>query len=118
MGRYCLQTSHSNTVKKSLKKWGQIPVDDKVIKGVINIKNVRQYSMYWEADVELQGLSWLYYGGVKDFYSSDIQKKKNVSKIKLNRILRRQVFNHVNSRLKYFSADIRGEYNIKKITWI
>ena len=105
MGKYCLQTNEVKAIKKSLKKWGQIHVD------------VRRYPLWWEADVELQGLSYFNYKKGRNFYTSDIQKE-NVSKIKVNRLLREYVFKHVSMRLKYFDADIRQTHNIKKIKWI
>ena len=117
MGKYCLQTNEVKAIKKSLKKWGQIHVDDDKLKGVITIKNVRKYPLWWEADVELQGLSYFNYKKGRNFYTSDIQKE-NVSKIKVNRLLREYVFKHVSMRLKYFDADIQQTHNIKKIKWI
>jgi len=117
MGKHCLQTNQVRAIKKSLKRWGQIQVDDDKLKGVISIKNVRRYPLWWEADVEIQGKAFFNYKNGRAFYTSEIQKEK-VSKIKVNRFLREYTFNYVSMRLKYFDADIQQTCNIKKIKWL
>jgi hypothetical protein len=118
MGRYCLNTNQTKGIKKALKKWGQIVVDDENFKGVITIKNVRKYPAWHEADVELKGMATFNYNRKKTLYPSEIQKTQGVSKIKINRILRKYTFQYVSMRLKYFDVDLRDTYNIKKITWL
>jgi hypothetical protein len=118
MARYCLQTNQVKGIKKALKKWGKITVDDDLAKGCITIKNVRKYNLHWEADVEFDGTMFLKYAKVKEFYTSEVKNYRGVSKIKLNRIMRKYLYNHITFRLKYFEVDIRDYYNIKKITWL
>jgi hypothetical protein len=118
MARYCLNTNQTRGIKKALKKWGQITIDDDNFKGVVTIKNVRKYAAWHEADVELKGMATFNYNRKKIFYHSEIQKRQGVSKIKINRILRGYIFQYVSMRLKYFDVGLRDTYNIKKITWL
>ena len=118
MGRYCLNTNQTRGIKRALKKWGQIIVDDENFKGVITIKNVRKYAAWHEADIELKGMAAFRYDRKKCLFASEIQKRQNVSKIKINRILRKYAFQYVSMRLKYFDVDLRDTYNIKKIIWL
>ena len=118
MGRYCLNTNQTRGIKRALKKWGQIIVDDENFKGVITIKNVRKYAAWHEADIELKGMAAFRYDRKKCLFASEIQKRQNVSKLKINRILRQYAFQYVSMRLKYFDVDLRDTYNIKKIIWL
>lgn len=118
MARYCLKTNQTRGIKKALKKWGQITIDDDNFKGVVTIKNVRKYAAWHEADIELKGMAAFRYDRKKCLFASEIQKRQNVSKIKINRILRKYAFQYVSMRLKYFDVDLRDTYNIKKIIWL
>jgi hypothetical protein len=104
--------------KKSLKKFGSIPVSDSNLECTIEITNIRYYRLYWEADVKIHGKVSLRLNRELSFRDSSIQRLKGVSKIKLNRILRKFVHKHVDMRLRYFGGKIDYYDRIKKITWV
>jgi hypothetical protein len=42
MARYTVENNDSKAIKKSLKKWGEIPIHTDHLDGVIKIKNYRR----------------------------------------------------------------------------
>jgi hypothetical protein len=63
------------------------------------------------------------YAGKKQWYSSSIMGEssssgRRVSKIKVNRFLKRNMFFEVKTYLKYFDVDLVYYDLIKKINWI
>jgi hypothetical protein len=118
MGRYVINDDFSKAVKKSLPKWGEIRISNEYLDGVIKIKNYRKYHHIHEVDVCFVGkIHVKIYRQVKTWHDSSVLKKYNISKIKLNRFLRRTMLDEVQIRMNYFGVEIRDYYNIQKIKW-
>jgi hypothetical protein len=119
MTRYCLNTDEVKFTKKALKKWDTFPVDTDRVSGTIIIKNLRKYlGRGWECDVEFKGKACFHYKKKQEFYTSELYNEKGVSKIKINRILKRGVYEDIKRRLMYFDVDLYYHESIKKIKWI
>jgi len=95
---------------------GVIPITNQELIGNIIITSFRKYINYDEVDVVFEGKAKFTFNRVKDFYDSGLFKK-NVSKIKVNRILRKYVINEVRIRMKYLDIDVRYYHYIKKFKW-
>ena len=118
MGRYAIQNTETLAIKKSLKKWGEVPVNNQHIKGTLKIKNYRKYKSYEEIDVVFEGQIFVrVYRDSKKWRDSSLLKTNNISIIKLNRFLRKTSLFELQTRMKYFGVDIRSYYEIKKIKW-
>lgn len=116
MSRYCLQSPEIKANKKLLPKFGVIPIKNEDVVGKIIITNMRKYQFSGEVDVVFEGKARFTVNRVKDFYDSSLLKK-NVSKIKVNRILRKYIHNEVRVRMKYFDIDVKYFHYIKKFKW-
>lgn len=118
MARYIIETNESKGIKKSLKKWGEMPICTEHLRGVIKIKNYRKYTWNEEVDVVFEGEIFVrVHCEKRTWYTTSIFKTHNISKVKLNRFLRRNCLFDVKTRMKYFGVEIGDYYNIKKIKW-
>lgn len=118
MGRYVINDEFAVAVKKSLKKWGDIPVKNDYLDGVIKIKNYRKYTHIHEVDVSFVGKIYVkVYREPRAWHDVSVLTKYNISKIKLNRFLRRGMLTEIQIRMNYFGAEIRDYYNIQKVKW-
>jgi hypothetical protein len=117
MSRYVIQDTESSAIKKSLKKWGQFTVSTKNLDGVITIKNFRKYQFRNEVDISFTGKIFAKTGYSSAWHNSDILKTKNISKVKLNRFLRKSCLEEVKFRMNYFGIQIQNYYDITKIKW-
>ena len=121
MSRYIIENNESKTIKKLLLKWGEIPINNDEIRGVIKIKNYRKYQFRDEVDIEFKGEVFVRLDVVnRQWYGSDIMLNKsyNVSKIKLNRYIRKKIFREIQIRMNYFGVDMKEYRNIVKIKWV
>jgi hypothetical protein len=118
MARYIIQSEETKGVKNSIKKWGEIPVRSEHIDGVLTIKNYRKYKFNEEIDVDFEGKIFVRIGYEKrKWQTNSILQKHNISKVKLNRFLRKSALFELQIRMKYFGVSIREYYDIKKIKW-
>jgi len=120
MSRYVLNTENTKATKFAAKKFGSFEIDTPKLKGVVDIVNYRKYSFREEVDIVFRGKIY-----AKINYSSewleieDIQKMgKRISKIKLNRFIRKSCILDVSTRMRYFGADIRHYNDIKNLKWV
>lgn len=119
---HMLRTPSSKATTKVLKKYGQkISISNHYLRGTFTIKNFRDYDHIVEVDVEFDGDIFVHYNRKKDWYDSSVMTVTNsgsrVSKIKVNRFIKRNMFAEVKSYLMYFGVNL-GYYDcIKKIIW-
>lgn len=85
--------------------------------GTFTIKNLRVYSYHVEIEVEFQGKVFLRYPRVGQWFDSSLWSQKNISKIKLNRILRKYLFDDITFQLNMFGLNFKYWDCIKKIKW-
>jgi len=120
---HMLRTPHTKAISKVVKKFGnKIPISNSQLKGTFTIKNYRSYSHLEEVDIIFEGQIFVHYNRKKDWYSSSVMTDVfpnggRVSKIKVNRFIRRNIFFDVKTYLKYFDIEIPYYDLIKKIIW-
>jgi hypothetical protein len=120
MGRYLIQDTTSKAIKKSLKKWGEFPIDNSSVRGTVTIKNYRQYQFRNEVDIEFKGEIFVRVSNEnRTWYDSKIMTcgRYKISKVKLNRFLRKAVLQEVRIRMNYFGVNIKEYQNVNKIKW-
>ena len=114
---YCIRTPHTKAIKKALIKYGTIKINNDDAIGTIAFKTVRVYNIHWEVEVEFKGKASFRVGHKKGLYDSSLLKK-NVSKIKVNRIIKRYLQKEIDMRLRYLGGRLVSYHDIKKIKWI
>ena len=120
MSRYTIVNSETKSIKKLLPKLGEIPICDGNLDGIIKIKNYRKYTSRDEIDVVFEGKIFVkIVNGNKTWYDTSILEHKGyrVSKIKLNRFLRKNMLWEVKNRMYYFDVDIKDYGFINKVGW-
>lgn len=120
MSRYLLNTESSKATKSAAKKFGKFDIDNGKLQGTIQIVNYRKYTVYEEVDIVFTGKIFAKINHKSEWLDIDTVKKlgKRISKIKLNRFMRKACIFDITCRMKYFGADVRYYNNIKKLTWI
>lgn len=118
MARYVIQDEVSTGIKKSLKKWGEIPINTEYLDGVIKINNYRKYTWAEEVDIAFEGKIFVKMGVEnRKWYKASILKTHSISIIKLNRFLRKSCLFDIKTRMNYFGVNLKEYDNIKKIKW-
>jgi hypothetical protein len=112
-----IKCDHTKNLKKLILKWGEIPVDDNSLKGTIKIVNHRKYQFTSEIDIVFEGKILVIVNARETWIDYSFSNNHKVSKIKLNRYLRRKCYSHIKHRLNYFDILIRHNTDIKKINW-
>ena len=119
MARYIIENIETKGVKKSLPKWGEIPISTEHLNGVIKIKNYRKYTWNEEVDVVFEGKIFVRIGNEnRKWHRASILKTQHISMVKLNRFLRKSCLFDVKTRMNYFGIDIKLYENIKKVKWL
>lgn len=122
-GMHMLRTPQAKATNKVVKKFGnKISISNSYLKGTFSIKNYRKYSHLEEVDVIFEGKIFVHYNRKKDWYPSSVMitpppNAGRVSKIKVNRFIRRNIFFDVKTYLKYFDIELSYYDLIKKIIW-
>lgn len=117
MTRYVVQDTEWSAIKKALKKWGEISVYNKGLNGVISIKNFRKYHNRNEVDVVFTGKIFAKTGQTNEWHGTEVFRLNTISKIKLNRFLRKSCLLEVRIRMNYFGIRIKNYTDIVKIDW-
>lgn len=113
-----IRTQKNKELKSVVLKYSQsIKTKNPNLNGTISIKNLRVYSYHMEIDVEYSGKVFLRYARASKWYDSSIKNQKNISKIKLNRILKKYVINDITFQLNMFGLNLKHWDTIKKINW-
>ena len=111
---------------KELKKClahSSMKIQNEWIRGIIELKSFRKYCMSFgpntliEVDISFKGEMHAYHDKFgKTWYSSDILKQPNTSKIRINKNIRGQSYVSVANFLTMFFGE-GHYYEIKKVTW-
>ena len=120
MPRYTIEDTESKAIKKLLVKWGEFPIENQGLRGTIMIKNYRKYQYRNEVDIEFKGEIFAktsLFGG-QEWLSSEIYSQKGVSKIKINKLIKRHILSEIKTHAVYFGINIKFTQNLKKITWV
>jgi hypothetical protein len=120
MARYCSNSEEVKKLRRFLSKFGQIEINNELIKGSIIILGYRKYSSFYEVDIEFKGEIFARppLGRGREWLNSEVLKKPRCSKVKVNRFIRKNLFKELSSRLRFFSITLYDYSDIKKLKWI
>jgi hypothetical protein len=124
MGRNgkCITDDESKAIKKLVKKFSkrEIASFNDRLRGSFTIVGFRKYQFINEVDIEFNGEICARHSSlaVLTWFKSDIYNQKSVSKIKVNKLIKRSIFNEVKDQAAYFGVNLRYVTEIKKINWI
>ena len=98
----------------------------KCLDGNFSIKGIRKYRLSnykltqtcYEIDLVLKGKLLAKWNSKEYWHGSEILKESNASKIKINRFIRRHIFNDVNEFLLTFGVEVGNNLKIKKVEWV
>jgi hypothetical protein len=116
----------TKNLRKTIIKFSKdIPVVGDRLRGVFSITGYRVYEYflnYVEVDVIFKGEIFVKIEDDKgsQWYDSSVLKndKHNLSIIRVNKFLKGRMYVDINNRLRYFNAEMKGMYELKKIKWI
>lgn len=122
----CIKDQEVSVINKTLLKQ-KVEVDENGLKGSLTISRVRKYQPYAD-NIKINGKTpenWeieiLFKGKLKgkldklEWFSSEILDRKNVSKIRVNKIIKRKLYNFVETRLLFWGI---SDFKIKKVIWV
>lgn len=123
MPQYVISTPETKSIKKIITKFSdKIPVDNKNMRGFFAIKNIRKYQFRVEVDIVFKGEIQARIGRNLDWHDNSILNQElkgyKISKIKLNRFMRKSIFHEVKNYLKYYSEELKNYSDIIKIKWL
>jgi hypothetical protein len=123
MSRYVISNEQTKDIKSLILKHSQkITINNDRVRGVYTIKSFRKYQFRIEVDVEFKGEIHARFGHQLNWYDSSVINQKNgkwkISKIKLNRFLRKSISVDLRTHLNYFSESFKFYSDIKKIQWL
>lgn len=117
--RYCSNTNETKNIKKLISKFSSFDIDTHTVRGKVNVIGYRKYQSRDEFDIEFIGeINARVNRKPSAWFGSEIKNQKNISKIKVNRFIKKSIFNSLRSRMRYFGIEARWYSDIKKIKWI
>jgi hypothetical protein len=122
MGEYLFINDETKLINKTLKRFSTVDVApyNTRLKGSFTIKKYRKYEFHEEVDIEFKGELMAKKDIESNFewFKSDIYNQENVSKIKLNRLIKKLLFDEVKTYCTYFGIRLTDSADIKKINWV
>ena len=119
---YVINDDEAKAIKKIIKKFSgtEISFTNGTLRGSFKIVNFRKYYSHHEVDIEFKGEIFAKTSVLegKRWYSSEIYGQKNISKIKVNKLIKRHLLVEVRSHAAYFGIDVKWVESIKKVIWI
>lgn len=116
-----IKDDESKRINKLIKKFPSATIysNNERLRGSFTIKRFRKYGLMHEVDIEFNGEIFARTSILDEFswLKSDIISKKNVSKIKVNKLIKRHLLMDVRDYARYFGINVQWITNIKKITW-
>lgn len=122
MSRYVITNDETKSLKKLLKKFPEsaISVHNERLKGSFKITHYRKYTFREEVDIEFNGELFAVRSSLdgRKWHKSDIYNQIGTSKIKVNKLIKRAIFNEVKNYCAYFGIKLRYAEDLKKVKWI
>jgi len=118
---YTIRDSSTVSTKKMIKRFSEREIaSNDFIKGSFVIKNWRKYTFRDEVDIEFSGEIYAKISMESTWLNSKIltNKKYSISKIKVNRFIRKKIFLDVKIYLAYFGINLKSYHDIIKIKWV
>ena len=123
MPSYVINTEENLGKRKLVKKYGKkIPIQSQVIRGHYQITGYRKYKYHEEVDIIFEGEIYVFFDGKRDWFDSSFLKYKTrrglgVSKIKVNRLLRKNLIKKITDFVKFFDIELKTYHEITKLKW-
>lgn len=123
MSRYVITNDETKVFKKLLKKYPGRNFSSDRLQGSFKVVGYRKYQFRNEVDIEFDGKLLATYKRYleptsKEWFTSDILDRQGVSKIKVNKLIKRHIFHEVKNYLNIFGISINFVEELKKITWV
>jgi len=114
-----LVTTEVKCIRKALGLFSKdVQVENPKIKGKFTVIGYRQYYGSWsEIDIIFEGQIYCRLGPKVGWFGSSILKNDRVSKICVNRFIRRNLFTKVDLHSKLFGISLLHYSQIKKLKW-
>lgn len=115
------KTEESKERRKFVKKFSKdVIVNTTKIRGSFTVVNYRKYSFQEEVDVVFKGEIYVRLGRKPaGWYSKkEVDTQSNVSTVKLNRFLRKSLYDDVRRRCNLFDVNVPLYDCIKKVKWL
>jgi hypothetical protein len=119
---------NTKNLRKTILKYSKdIPVAGKRHRGVFSITGYRVYdsspnTSYVEIDVVFKGEIKAGISSLRpdEWFGADVKNsdRYHISRVRLGKFLRNQLFKELNYHMAYFNTKINNEYSIKTIKWI
>jgi hypothetical protein len=122
MSRYVITNDETKSTKKLLKKFPEVNVSshNERLKGSFTITHYRKYIFREEIEIEFKGELFAVRSTLdgRKWHKSDIYNQIGTSKIKVNKLIKRAIFNEVKNYCAYFGIKLRYVEDLKKVKWI
>lgn len=122
MSRYVIVSEQSKAVNKLLQKYSEkkISVSNSNLRGTFKITRYRKYAYSTEIDIEFDGQLFARSSSLNShsWLSSNIYKERGFSKIKINKFIKRYLFNEIKNHARFFGIEMYTHECVKKVTWI
>lgn len=136
----CLKDPETQYLNGLVKKYGKdidihfghgnnqySPNQTKSLEGTFSIKSIRKYRKSsigfgpcYEIDLILNGKVFAWWNGERKFWSSELLQNKNVSKIRVNKLIRKHIVRDIQLYLLTFGIDVNPyiSLSVKKVEWV
>lgn len=117
---YCIKSPENQQLKTFVKKYVRdIPINTTKLQGSFSILNIRFYTYTIELEISFKGKMYGRLGRNPSLWlSSDILKKDRISKVRINRHIKKSLIDKIQTRLSIFGLDLKHYSDIKKLKWI
>ena len=122
MAKYVILSEETKAIKKSIKKFSERDIasfNDR-LRGSFKIVGFRRYQFHDEVDIEFNGELFAARHSLsgRQWLGSDVYNQNGISKIKVNKLIKREIFKEVKDQAAYFGINLRYVEEIKKIKWV
>lgn len=117
---YSIRTPEKLQLRSFVKKYVKnVPISTNALQGTFSITNIRFYTCIVEIEVAFTGTMYGRMGRNPNVWlTSEILKRERVSKIRVNRFIKKSLVKKIDSRLALFGLELRHHSYIKKLKWI
>lgn len=120
MGTVTIKNEEINSVKKALKKFSEKKISSRNdrLRGSFKVTVYRKYEFEDEVDIEFKGEIYAKYNTEdSQWFKSDIYSNEDISTIKVDKLIRNNIFDEVKTQCSYFGINLKYVNSIRKIKW-
>jgi len=120
MMRYVIQTEETKKMKRIVKKYGSVRIQNDKMDGVIQIVGYRKYTNYEEVDINFTGKMNVSIGFGREWvpFEKYMEVVERISHRRLNRLVRYTLFEEVKHQALLFGIRLNYAAEMKKIKWV